>query len=273
MKTADCILLLGYDPIEMRADWIRAWAADVAIDFCHATIDHGTHACALHFAGDVSAASRALTAGLDTPLADLWQNGEIATARTALAKAFAPRPHWGPHAIFAALDTKLPANAVVTADSGAHRILLTQMFHANRPGHLLQSAAFCTMGVALPLAIGVKRATPKTPLVAVVGDAGLDMAPGDLATLRDMHLPITIVALVDNSLTLIARKQAAMKMPEIGVDFGRTNFISLAAAYGGIGVEITNSHGFSRALKAAANRQNFTILACKINKHDYDGAF
>ena len=86
------------------------------------------------------------------------------------------------------------------------------------------------MGVALPLAIGVKRATPKTPLVAVVGDAGLDMAPGDLATLRDMHLPITIVALVDNSLTLIARKQAAMKMPEIGVDFGRTNFISLAAA-------------------------------------------
>lgn len=273
LRNADCILLLGYDPIEMRSDWIRPWPAEVAMEFCHAQIEHGMFGSTLRFIGDVAAATRAINAGLVEPLTDLWPNQEPQIARTGLATVFAPRPEWGPHAVFAALDQELPDNAVVTVDSGAHRILLTQMFHCSRPGQLLQSAAFCTMGVAVPLAIGYKHASPDTPVVAVVGDAGLDMAAGDLATLRDMQLPLTIVVLVDDALTLIARKQAAMQLPEIGVGFGSTNFPVLAQAYGGYGEEIFDSQQLVAALQEAETRQTFTVLACKIKKSSYDRAF
>ncbi len=273
LRDADCILLLGYDPIEMRSAWIRPWPAQAALDFCHAQIDHGMHGCDVHVVGDVGAAARAINAGLWAKLTDIWPNQEPAKARAELSMAFAPRREWGAHSIFATLDNELPSAAVVTADSGAHRILLTQMWHSNRAGHLLQSAAFCTMGVAVPLAIGYKRAAPNTPLVAVVGDAGLDMGPGDLATLRDMKLPITIVVLVDDALTLIGRKQAAMQLPEIGVGFGATNFPALARAYGGYGETINDSKQFCLALKSAQKREEFSILACKIAKSDYDNAF
>ncbi len=269
---SDCVLCFGYDPIEMRSDWIRPWKAGQALEFVHAQIEHGMHGSALRHVGDVSAAAKAMANGLE-PLSGLWPKAAPAQARAVLQDTFAGRKEWGPHAVFAALDTNLPETTVLTVDSGAHRILLSQMFHANRPNHLLQSAAFCTMGVAVPLAIGYKRAAPDTPVVAVVGDAGLDMAPGDLSTLRDMQLPLTIVVLADGALTLIGRKQKAMQLAEIGVTFGRTDFCALARAYGGFGVTIQNVTDLQKALKEAEARETFTILVCKIDKEDYAGAF
>ncbi len=272
LRASDCVICLGYDPIEMRSDWIRPWAPEVAMEFVHAQTEHGMHGSSLRHVGDVAAAARALCDGI-APKRGTWPGAEPAAARRALAHAFAPRGEWGPHAVFATLDEHLPEQAVLTVDSGAHRILMTQMFHARRPGHLLQSAAFCTMGVAVPLAIGVKRAAPDTPVVAVVGDGGLDMAPGDLATLRDMGLPMTVVVLVDSALTLIGRKQKAMQLGQAGVTFGATDFPALARAYGGHGETIRDRAEFKRALSAAARRGAFTLLACKIDSAGYDGAF
>jgi acetolactate synthase-1/2/3 large subunit len=270
LEQADLVLCLGYDPIEMRSDWIRPWAPEKAIELCHAQAEHGMHGSSLRWIGDVRAATRALADALTPPLDRLWPGGEAAAARGALQEAFAPREAWGPHAVFAALDAR---EGVFTMDSGAHRILMTQMFHASRPRQLLQSAAFCTMGVSLPLAIGHKIAAPEIPVVAVLGDAGLDMAPGDLATLRDAGLAITVIVLVDDALTLIRRKQAAMQLRELGVRFGRTDFIAMATAYGGRGEVIRSGEELVAALERAETSETFTILACEIDKEDYQGAF
>ncbi|MEC3863036.1 thiamine pyrophosphate-binding protein [Mesobacterium sp. TK19101] len=273
LRASDCILCFGYDPIEMRSDWIRPWEPEQALEFCHAQAEHGMHGSALRWVGDVRSVVTALSDGLREPLSGLWPGEEPQQVRAALTRAFARRDGWGPHAVFHALNSELPEASVLTVDSGAHRILFSQIFTAKRPGHLLQSAAFCTMGVALPLAIGVKCARPETPVVAVMGDAGLDMAPGDLATLRDMGLALTVVVLVDDALTLIGRKQAAMQLPECGVVFGRTDFVALARAYGGHGETVRDSTSLAKALNEAAGRDCFTILACEIDKQDYQGAF
>ncbi len=273
LAQSDCILLLGYDPIEMRSDWTHPWKAENALEFCHAQTEHGMHGSCLRVVGDVALATKKLALSLKVSSTEIWSGGEPGLARAALAQAFAARGIWGPHAVFDALDQHLGKDTVVTVDSGAHRILFSQMFHAERPRQILQSAAFCTMGVAVPLAMGYKRAAPDTHVVAVVGDAGLDMTAGDLATLRDMGLPLTIVVLVDDALTLIGRKQSAMQLPATGVSFGSTDFVKLAAAYGGHGAWITESAQLEDALNRAKNRTSFTILACKIDKNDYAGAF
>lgn len=273
LRQSDCILALGYDPIEMRSDWIQPWDGENAIEICHAQVEHGMHSSALRFVGNVAAAAAAFNDELGAQLPELWPDAAPQSARESLAISFAPREKWGAHAVFGALDTALPDDATVTIDSGAHRILLSQMFHANRPGQVLQSAAFCTMGVAVPLAIGYKKASPTTPVVAVVGDAGLDMAAGDLATLRDMKLPLTIIVLVDNALTLIGRKQTAMGLPETGVTFQPTDFVALSKAYGGHGNIVNNPNTLLSELALADSRETFTLLACVIDKNDYKGAF
>jgi len=67
LATSDCVILAGYDTIEMRAGWIRPWAAENAIEIMHAANDHGMHGCAVRFIGDVGAAVTAL-GGPDGPV-------------------------------------------------------------------------------------------------------------------------------------------------------------------------------------------------------------
>lgn len=140
LAASDCVLLTGYDPIEMRAGWIRPWATGAAIELSHADTNHGMHASAMRLVGDIAALVAGLHAALPNTLANaapVWPARAPAKARAALQSAFAGPGHRGPHAVFATLRAHLPRDGVVTVDSGAHRILLTQMWHCERPRGLL----------------------------------------------------------------------------------------------------------------------------------------
>jgi acetolactate synthase-1/2/3 large subunit len=272
IRQSDCIILAGYDPIEMRINWREPWPAEApVIDIVAQEMPHGMHAARQLFTGDVAATLAALAEGAKPR--STWPAGEPARARMALAETFSPRPEWGPHQVFATMREALPQATVITADSGAHRILLSQMWRAPGPRMMLQSSGLCTMGCAVPLAAGYRLAAPQTPVCAFVGDAGLEMMLGDLATIRDLRLPVIICVLVDESLALIELKQRATQRPNRAVDFGGTDFPAIARAFGGQGVWIDDRDALVQETQAALAQKSFTILACRIAKRAYDGAF
>lgn len=276
LAASDCVLLAGYDPIEMRSGWIRPWAVVAAIELSHADCDHGMFGSSVRIVGNIATLMAELDAALPDPTA-IWPDGAPQAARLALKSDFSGLDrgldHWGSHAVFRTLQAMAPEGAVITADSGAHRILLTQMWQCSRPRELLQSAGFCSMGVAVPLAIGHAIAAPETPVVAVVGDAGFDMSPGDLATLRDSGLSVTIIVLVDDSLALIEKKQKAMQLPCHGVVFPPTDIPAVARAYGGHGAEVSDARSLEKELAEARMRNSFSVICCRIDKHEYSTAF
>ena len=98
------------------------------------------------------------------------------------------------------------------------------MWECYEPRGLLQSSALCTMGCAVPLAMGFRLTAPERSVAAFVGDAGLEMILGKLTTLRDLKLPLVIVVFVDKLLALIELKQRKSGLPNLGVDFGATTF-------------------------------------------------
>jgi acetolactate synthase-1/2/3 large subunit len=206
-----------------------------------------------------------------------WPDAAPAVARAALRTAFAAPPQWGPHQVFATLRRIMPPETLVTADSGAHRILASQMWECPAPRLMLQSSGLCTMACALPLAAGAKLGRPGAPVLAFVGDAGLEMGAGELATLTEQGLSVVICVLVDDSLALIEMKQRATQRPNLGVDFGGpgrgTDFAALARAFGGYGVEVTNAEALARAAQEALGRTQFTLIAARIPRRAYDGAF
>jgi acetolactate synthase I/II/III large subunit len=267
---ADVVLLLGYDPIEMRVGWRNPWGANqTVIEIAPVLRTHGMHRV------DVP-----LIAGLKQTLPRMkhrfqprWTVNEISDAREALQSAFAGPDNWGPHAVFRTLRRVLPDETIATADSGAHRILVSQMWHSTLPRQMLQSTALCTMACALPLAAGAKIGRPEVPVIAFMGDAGLEMGAGELATLRDLKLPVIICVLVDESLALIELKQRGSQRKNLGVDFGGTDFPALAKAFGGHGVWVDNEQDLAREAKAAMTRDHFTLIAARISKRAYDGAF
>jgi acetolactate synthase-1/2/3 large subunit len=191
-----------------------------------------------------------------------------------LTAAFPDEPEWGPRTIFHTLRSLAPKDTLASADSGAHRILLSQIWRCHAPRDLVQSSALCTMGCALPLAMGMQIAEPERPVIAFVGDAGLEMGIGELATARDLGLPIIVVVLQDERLALIDLKQRSSGRKEVGVRFGATDFAAVAQAFGGSGVNVASRDALRDAFVAAlARRDCFSLIAARIAPDAYQGAF
>lgn len=270
---SDCIILAGYDPIEMRAGWCSPWP-DVShvIEFSAVHNTHYVHHSRLNFVCDVAAGLEQLVTGAE--VRPNWAiDGDPPVARDALRAFFSASEAWGPAAVIETAREMLPRDTVATADSGAHRILLSQMWSCYAPRTLLQSTGLCTMGCALPLATGAKLADPSRPVAAFMGDAGLEMVMGELSTLRDANVPVLVFVFVDESLALIELKQRRMGLDNAGVDFEATDFPAVAKGFGLNGVWVDSRGALEQAITEALASERSTVLACRIPRKAYDGLF
>jgi len=272
IEKSDLVLLVGYDPVEMRHAWIAPWDATEkpVIEFTATPNTHYVHMANVSFVGDIGSSLKTLALQL-TPNPESWPDGEPAQVRQALAEAYRADEDWGPAAVADEVRKALPDDALACVDSGAHRILLSQIWACARPRTLLQSTGLATMGCALPLAIGAKMAAPDRAVVAITGDAGLEMVMGELATLRDLKLPVVIVVYVDESLALIEKKQREAGLPNLGVDFEGTDWVALAKAMGGHGVAVQDRKALGKAVRNGLGAKTFTIVAARIGRGAYDG--
>ena len=121
------------------------------------------------------------------------------------------------------------------------------------------------MGYALPSAIAAKLMFPKRPVLAMMGEAGLDMVIGELALLSQHKLALTLVVFRDDTLSLIKLKQERMKLPETGVAMGSPDYVMVAEAYGGNGFVVNNVVELKKAARVALNSKRFTLIEARIN--------
>ena len=268
---ADLVICVGYDPIEMRPGWQDVWDPMVTnvIDITATPNHHFMHQATLSFIADTGATLAALSEGI-APCAT-WPGGEVAAVKADLAAAFPRDEAWGPGAVIAECRDVLPADTIATVDSGAHRILLSQMWDCHEPRSLLQSSGLCTMGCAVPLAVGAKLAAPARTVVSFSGDAGLLMVAGDLSTAAENAQNTIFVVFVDQSLALIELKQRQRQMTNNGVDFRGHDYAAIGRAFGGYGATVTSRAELRAALEQAQGADNFTLIAAVIDRKAYDG--
>ena len=131
------------------------------------------------------------------------------------------------------LRRALPPDAIVSADVTRAAYLLMAEFPMNRPRTFLHPAGSVAMGFGLPAALGAKAAHPDRKVVAVVGDGGFMMSGMELATAVQERLPVVVVLVNDNSLTLIrATQERRYGSRFIGVDLRNPDFEMFARAFG-----------------------------------------
>jgi len=271
-NASDFVLAIGFDPIEMRLGWLDFIKdRNKLVEITNAPVDQGMHHPGMRIVVDLASFVDSLAQ--KAQVGATWDAGEPFNARQKLQDQFRTKVEWGPHAIVDMLQHEADPHSIVTVDSGAHRILLSQKWVSHRPLALLQSAGFCTMAAALPLAIGAKVSDPSRRVFAVMGDGGLEMGIGELATLRDLSLPITIVLFQDQSLALIALKQASASLPSAGVALGLTDFATVARGFGGYGINVDSIDALRNELVAARDRSAFTLICCRFSASAYEGAF
>ena len=266
---ADLVLLAGYDPIEMRPAGSIPSAQATVVEIGAASADHGMHRVDRR----VLAAPGALLAAIvPRPAARRLLAGRRAGAlRAALERGLPRAAAARARRRLRGLGGDLPAEAIVTVDSGAHRILFASSGAPAGRWRCCNPPACAPWARRCPWP-SARRAAARAPVVAVMGDGGLEMGLGELGTLRDPGLPVIAVVLQDESLALIEMKQRQAGLAEAGVRLGRTDLAALAESFGGAGITVRDAQALREAIAAAlARRDRFTLIACITGADAYDG--
>jgi pyruvate dehydrogenase (quinone)/pyruvate oxidase len=138
-----------------------------------------------------------------------------------------------PQVIAHELGKRLPNNAIVTGDSGSNTTWWARHIPAKEGQMYSVSGNLASMACGLPYAIAAQLAHPARPVFAFVGDGGLTMLMGELATCVKYNLPIRIVVIKNNSLAQIKWEQMVfLGNPEYVCDLQPVDFAAVARAFG-----------------------------------------
>ena len=272
VREADLILTVGFDPVELRSDWIAPWdekKSTVNIDLLPNT--HHVYRSAFEYAGSIAGCLQALASAAPKRAPSRWTAADLERYCRTIQHAIVSEPARGigPYQVATALREVFPRDTIATIDTGSHRILINHVWQAYEPRRLLQSNGLGSMGYALPSAIAAKLLFPKRPVLAMMGEAGLDMVIGEMALLAHHKLALTMVVFRDDTLSLIKLKQQRMKLPESGVATGSPDYVMLAEAYGGNGFVVNNVPELKKAARIALNGKRFTLIEARINPAEY----
>lgn len=216
LDNADCVITIGYDLVEYAPSlWNRRGDKKIIhIDFEMAEVD-ADYPVTVDIVSDLADALWQINEALNVscegrlPLQDRSSYAGLRkTIRDDLYAEAEDRSFpLKPQRILNSLEQVLTADDVVLSDVGAHKMWVSRYFHCREPNRCLISNGFCSMGFALPGAIGAKLALPDSRIVAVCGDAGFLMNVQDLETARRIGAPFVCMIWLDGEYGLIKWKQ------------------------------------------------------------------
>src|SRR6185437_11310080 len=94
------------------------------------------------------------------------------------------------------------------------------------------SGTYCSLGVALPMAVGAKIGAPQRPVVAVAGDGGIMFTVNELATAAEERLALPVIVWNNDALKEIVDQMDQRQIPRIGVEPKSPDFLGLARSLG-----------------------------------------
>ena len=131
------------------------------------------------------------------------------------------------------LGKHLDEDALVAWDSGHNTGVLARYIDARGGQSFSGSGMLATMACSLPYAIAAALAFPGRQVAAFIGDGGMTMLMGELATISRYKLPIKIVVMKNNSLGQIKWEQLMfLGNREYQCDLTPIDFAKAAEAFG-----------------------------------------
>ncbi len=157
-----------------------------------------------------------------------------------------------PQVVTHTLNKFLESDAIVASDCGTVTTWCARYITMRDQMLFSASGLLATMGNGLPYAIGAAVAFPGRQVVAVVGDGGLTMMLGEVATLVKHQLPVKVIVIKNNTLGQIKWEQMVFEgNPEFGVDLQPIDFAAYARACGAAGFTVDDPTKVEEVLAAA----------------------
>lgn len=257
---ADCLLTVGS---HLRAHETMNFQLPLPAN--HVQIDLDPDAIGRNFPvevgllADAAAAVPALLAALgEVATQDDWAERVRAAAEAARASH---REDIGAYAqICESMRSRLPRSSPLVRDvtvpgsSWGNRLL--PVYDPRTNIH----AAGGGIGQGLAMAIGAGVAVPEVPVLAMVGDGGLAVHLGELATLAGEWPHVILTLFNDGGYGVLRNMQQARGAARRGVDLATPDFGLLAKSFGLPHIRVGDAHAFDAALAAAIERSGPSVI-------------
>lgn len=274
---ADLVIAVGYDLVEFAPSFWNAHKENkklVHIDFLSAEVD-SDYPVDVDVVSDVADALWQINEELNRrfdkepglPLFDIADRKKL---RQAISDDFAQEKDdqsfpMKPQKVLWDVRKFLGPDDIVLSDVGAHKMWIARYYQCETPNTCLISNGFCSMGFALPGALGAKIAQPSVRVLAICGDAGFLMNVQDLETLVRNKVNAVIMIWCDGEYGLIKWKQQYTFGRHSELSFDNPDFELLAKSFGMWGRTLTSGDELPNALKEAFEQDGPALLAVPID--------
>ena len=261
MNAADVVLAIGTEmgntdhfagpKLDLTGDIIR-------IDIDPAKIDD-LYDAAIGIVADARRAATALRNALTETEPHASREGEVAEIRSAAMSDLSYRERQHLH-LLGPIRRAAPDDTITYVDMTQLGYTSSWGFPVYGERQWLYPAGFCTLGPALPGAIGAKLAMPDAPVMAFVGDGGFMFTVQELITGAELGLPIPIILWNNEGYQQIRGDMKKKDIAQIGVNGVTPHFMQLAAAMRCHGVQPGNGEELEAALQTAFAADRPTII-------------
>ncbi|SLN70183.1 acetolactate synthase large subunit [Oceanibacterium hippocampi] len=277
VDNADVIITVGYDLVEYSPE---RWNKDgdktiVHIDFWPAEVDDA-YPVAAEVVADIADALWQINEELNARFGDfgklpLFDPKRWAKLRQRILDDFAMEkddksfPMKPQKMLWDVREVMGPAD-ILLSDVGAHKMWVSRYYQCDEANTCLISNGFCSMGFALPGAMGATVACPESRVLAICGDAGFLMNVQDLETAVREKMRFVVLVWCDNEYGLIKWKQQnSFNGEHSELAFNNPDFELLAKSFGMWGKTLTSADQFKPALEEAFRQDGPALIAVPVD--------
>jgi pyruvate dehydrogenase (quinone)/pyruvate oxidase len=174
-----------------------------------------------------------------------------------------------PQVVAHELNKAVADDAIVATDSGTITTWIARHLVMREGMKFSCSGNLATMACGLPYAIAAAIAYPERQVVAFVGDGGLTMLIGELATCVKYKLNVTIIVIKNNALGQIKWEQMVfLGNPEYACELQPIDFAAVARGFGVEAFSVDDPARCGEILRAALSHRGPSLVEAIVDPHE-----
>lgn len=174
-----------------------------------------------------------------------------------------------PQVVAYELNKAIADNAIVATDSGTITTWIARYLSIRNGMMFSCSGNLATMACGLPYAVAAAVAYPDRQVIAFVGDGGLAMLMGELATLKKYDLNVKIIVIKNNTLGQIKWEQMVfLGNPEYVCELQPIDFETVARAFGIGAYTIDDPQKCGDTLRQALSMPGPALIEAVVDPHE-----
>ncbi|BFG71343.1 biosynthetic-type acetolactate synthase large subunit [Sediminibacterium sp. KACHI17] len=167
------------------------------------------------------------------------------------------------------LNELTAGEAIIVSDVGQHQMVACRYAKFNQTRSNITSGGLGTMGFALPAAIGAKFGAPDRPVVAIIGDGGIQMTIQEMGTIMQTGIDVKILILNNQFLGMVRQWQQLFHDKRYSfVDIASPDYVTVAKGYGITGETVKERTDLKDGLQRMLAHKGSYLLEVMVGKEN-----